>query len=110
MATITAEMMLRYVFDGSLSMNDFEIERRPYHRDCKCALHKSKGSERSSCCPGNSRISNFPKKDLQDLGRGLMLTTNAPVLTSHLDLSFGASRRRTDVKILFLYYIDNVHS
>ncbi|KAG6587851.1 hypothetical protein SDJN03_16416, partial [Cucurbita argyrosperma subsp. sororia] len=33
------EMMGGCVFDGSISMRDFLIERRPYHRNCGCALH-----------------------------------------------------------------------
>ncbi|GMY35712.1 BEL1-like homeodomain protein 8, putative [Fagus crenata] len=33
-------MMLKCVFNGSISMHDMEIERRPYHRNCSCALHK----------------------------------------------------------------------
>ncbi|XP_048134034.1 uncharacterized protein LOC125314842 [Rhodamnia argentea] len=62
MATIAAETMLRCVFDGSLLVNDVEIERRPYHRHCSCALHKLKGS-RSTACPNHNNIS-FPWKEL----------------------------------------------
>ncbi|KAI6682376.1 hypothetical protein NL676_036257 [Syzygium grande] len=62
MATIAAETMLRCVYDGSLSLNDVEIERRPYHRNCGCALHKLKGS-RSTACPHHNNIS-FPRKEL----------------------------------------------
>lgn len=40
MATGAAEMMLQFVCNGSLSAHDMEIERRPYHRNCSCALHK----------------------------------------------------------------------
>ncbi|CAL1358925.1 unnamed protein product [Linum trigynum] len=29
-----------WVFEGSLSGADYGIERRPYHRNCKCALHE----------------------------------------------------------------------
>lgn len=33
------------VFDGmSISMEDFLIERRPYHRNCGCKLHIKNGS------------------------------------------------------------------
>ncbi|KAM7264372.1 hypothetical protein ACFE04_002055 [Oxalis oulophora] len=28
---------------ASISGNDIGIERRPYHKNCGCALHKSKG-------------------------------------------------------------------
>ncbi|CAL9026414.1 unnamed protein product [Prunus brigantina] len=36
-----AGMMFQCVFEGSLSMQDSEIERRPYHKNCSCALHRS---------------------------------------------------------------------
>ncbi|KAF7849455.1 hypothetical protein BT93_L0765 [Corymbia citriodora subsp. variegata] len=62
MATTAAETMLRCVFDGSLLINDVEIERRPYHRNCGCALHKLKGSH-STACSHHNRIS-FPRKEL----------------------------------------------
>ncbi|KAL3535957.1 hypothetical protein ACH5RR_004418 [Cinchona calisaya] len=32
-----------------ISMHDREIERRPYHRNCSCALHKPKGSNSKPC-------------------------------------------------------------
>ncbi|PSS36135.1 Mucin-5AC like [Actinidia chinensis var. chinensis] len=31
------------VFDGCLSGSDTEIKQRPYHRNCSCALHRSRG-------------------------------------------------------------------
>ncbi|KAK2966539.1 hypothetical protein RJ640_002999, partial [Escallonia rubra] len=42
MITGAIDILLWYVFDGSLSMYDMEIDRRPYHRNCNCALHKLK--------------------------------------------------------------------
>ncbi|KAF9614440.1 hypothetical protein IFM89_018585 [Coptis chinensis] len=52
----TAEGLLRCVFDGCLSVSDIEIERRPYHRNCSCALHKSKGWISSLDNPGPGGI------------------------------------------------------
>jgi hypothetical protein len=60
MTTVAAEMMLRCVFDGCLSMQDMEIERRPYHRNCSCQLHKLKGFS-FNACPHQRNVS-FPKK------------------------------------------------
>ncbi|KAL6226193.1 hypothetical protein ACLB2K_000156 [Fragaria x ananassa] len=54
-------MMFQCVFEGSLSMRDIEIERRPYHKNCNCALHKSKRGACSNVCPQQSNLS-FPKK------------------------------------------------
>ncbi|KAF9662802.1 hypothetical protein SADUNF_Sadunf18G0092200 [Salix dunnii] len=42
MATGSADGFFRYVYDGCLSGSDMGIDRRPYHRNCRCALHKSK--------------------------------------------------------------------
>ncbi|KAJ6914385.1 hypothetical protein NC651_016605 [Populus alba x Populus x berolinensis] len=60
MATGAAEMILKCIFSGSMSLNDMEIRRRPYHRNCKCALHRSKaGSSTSFPQPRNIL---FPEK------------------------------------------------
>lgn len=45
MATGAADGFFRFVNNGCLSGSDTGIERRPYHRNCRCALHNnSKGS------------------------------------------------------------------
>ncbi|EXC06929.1 hypothetical protein L484_007609 [Morus notabilis] len=61
MASSAAEMIFRCVFEASISMRDQEIERRPYHKYCKCALHSMKGTNTSNACPHQRNIS-FPKK------------------------------------------------
>lgn len=35
--------ILRGFFEGCISGHDMGIQRRPYHRNCSCALHKSRG-------------------------------------------------------------------
>ncbi|KAK3033190.1 hypothetical protein RJ639_036982 [Escallonia herrerae] len=49
MWTAAAEMMLQCVYNGSLSAHDMDVERRPYHRNCSCALHKSRGAHPTAC-------------------------------------------------------------
>ncbi|KAF8407200.1 hypothetical protein HHK36_006327 [Tetracentron sinense] len=56
MATGAAEGLLRCVFDGCISASDTDIERRPYHRNCGCAFHKS-GGGCSNASPHNRKIS-----------------------------------------------------
>jgi len=63
MATGAAEMILKCIFSGSISLNDMEIRRRPYHRNCKCALHRLKDIC-SDACPKQRSIS-FPKKQVR---------------------------------------------
>ncbi|KAL9666779.1 hypothetical protein QQ045_001119 [Rhodiola kirilowii] len=51
MPTVTAGDGMQFVFDSCLSRCDCGIDRRPYHRNCGCALH-SRGCLRkveSSC-------------------------------------------------------------
>ncbi|KAL3642927.1 hypothetical protein CASFOL_013742 [Castilleja foliolosa] len=35
--------LLRGLFEGCISAGDMGVQRRPYHKNCKCALHKSRG-------------------------------------------------------------------
>ncbi|XP_031263959.1 uncharacterized protein LOC116122196 [Pistacia vera] len=65
MATIAVEMMLRCATDCSLSFNDFDIERRPYHKNCSCALHNLKGVCPNACSKQNN-ISFSKKKSWPD--------------------------------------------
>ncbi|KAI3446809.1 hypothetical protein Pfo_003474 [Paulownia fortunei] len=45
--------LLRGFFEGCISGGDMGIQRRPYHKNCGCALHKSRGH-----CPHPSRYNN----------------------------------------------------
>ncbi|RVX05302.1 hypothetical protein CK203_020155 [Vitis vinifera] len=65
MATRAAEVMLGCVFDGSISMYDMEIERRPYHRNCSCALHRLQGVF-SNACSQQKNISYSRKRSWDD--------------------------------------------
>ncbi|KAI6703291.1 hypothetical protein NL676_012427 [Syzygium grande] len=86
MATIAAETMLQCVVDGSLSMNDVEIERRPYHRNCGCALHKLKGDCPSAC--SHHKNMSFPKRELFS---NCSLSMAASKFSSHSSLLNGSS-------------------
>lgn len=56
MVTEVADMMLQMVFNGSISVYDMDIERKPYHRNCTCALHKLK-RVCPKTCPQHRHIS-----------------------------------------------------
>ncbi|KAL6221592.1 hypothetical protein ACLB2K_004988 [Fragaria x ananassa] len=47
------------MFEGSLSIRDTGIERRPYHKNCNCALHKSNAA---SCSNAFRNPISFPIK------------------------------------------------
>ncbi|GMI94747.1 hypothetical protein HRI_003144000 [Hibiscus trionum] len=59
MAAGAAEGLLLSIYEGCISGCDNTIERRPYHRNCQCALHdKSHGN-----CPrafGKSKSVSYP--------------------------------------------------
>ncbi|XVF34483.1 hypothetical protein REPUB_Repub18cG0062600 [Reevesia pubescens] len=45
MAAGAADGLFRSIYEGCISGCDIGIERRPYHRNCRCALHdKSRGN------------------------------------------------------------------
>ncbi|KAJ8768140.1 hypothetical protein K2173_021080 [Erythroxylum novogranatense] len=54
MAAGAADGFFRYVGEGCLFGGDMGIERRPYHRNCQCALHKN----RKNCSHGTSNSKN----------------------------------------------------
>ncbi|KAL0345499.1 UNVERIFIED_CONTAM: hypothetical protein Sradi_4381200 [Sesamum radiatum] len=64
MVTGAAVFMFRCVLDGSLQMRDTDMERRPYHRNCKCALHKPKADCPHSAASQRRRNVSFPTKQL----------------------------------------------
>ncbi|GKU87683.1 hypothetical protein SLEP1_g2044 [Rubroshorea leprosula] len=51
------------MFDGCIAANDKDIQWRPYHRNCGCALHKLKGGSSHAC--SQPRNIAFPKKQWQ---------------------------------------------
>uniref|UniRef100_A0A7N0RH65 Uncharacterized protein n=1 Tax=Kalanchoe fedtschenkoi TaxID=63787 RepID=A0A7N0RH65_KALFE len=56
MAAIAAQFLLRSVSNGCLTMHDTEIERRPYHRNCSCAMHKSTDMSCGGCSRKNTLL------------------------------------------------------
>ncbi|CAL1414868.1 unnamed protein product [Linum trigynum] len=64
MANAIASMLIQCAFDGcsvSISIHDTVIEKRPYHKNCKCALHKQKGNCSHTRSTQRNVVS-FPKK------------------------------------------------
>ncbi|KAF8108634.1 hypothetical protein N665_0106s0034 [Sinapis alba] len=54
MAAGSVDGMFRNIFEGCISSCDASIERRPYHKNCSCALHKR------SCRHKRSEVVWFP--------------------------------------------------
>lgn len=50
-----ADGFVRPVYEGCISGGDSEVDRRPYHRNCGCALHsKSNNKGNNYNCPNGS--------------------------------------------------------
>ncbi|XVE71576.1 hypothetical protein DITRI_Ditri10aG0162400 [Diplodiscus trichospermus] len=104
MATGAAEMMLRCVFEGSITMQDSLIERRPYHRNCDCALHKLKGVFSSAC--SRSRNLSFPKKQSWD---DFSLCLSASKFSSQSSLPDGSSFRSLEEVVNAALYVTHTN-
>ncbi|PIA45670.1 hypothetical protein AQUCO_01600119v1 [Aquilegia coerulea] len=62
MATGAAQGLIRCVLDVCLSLFDVDIERRPYHRNCTCALHKSKATRCYKVSGRNNKNISYPMR------------------------------------------------
>ncbi|KAB2618840.1 hypothetical protein D8674_014709 [Pyrus ussuriensis x Pyrus communis] len=94
-STGVAGMMFQGVFEGSLSMQDTEIERRPYHKNCSCALHSKSGV----CSNAGQRNLSFPKKQSWT-NRFLCMQATA---TSKFSSAFAWTKCRHD-SLVFQWY------
>ncbi|KAL5705259.1 hypothetical protein ACHQM5_023588 [Ranunculus cassubicifolius] len=76
MGSEVAKVLLQCVYyEGCISVYDKEIERRPYHRNCSCALHKSKNGYRKKCYVNSNKIS-YPIKTTWEEGSFSLDSTN----------------------------------
>ncbi|KAK8543256.1 hypothetical protein V6N13_136215 [Hibiscus sabdariffa] len=69
-----AETMLRCVLEGSLLMQEMEAERRPYHRNCSCALHSLKGRVCSPACSRARNVSFTKRKTWNDCSLSMAIS------------------------------------
>ena len=86
MASGAAKMVLGCVFNGSLSLHELNIERRPYHKNCSCALHDLKGVCSLNTCSKKNTLS-FQKKQVWGSTENHSLSLSASKTSSHLHLN-----------------------
>lgn len=87
-----ADGIFRCIFEGCISGLDSAIERRPYHKNCGCALHdgsrgagKSKNQRRTSCRRhGSSESISFPIR--RSWSEGNIMAMNFPSSSSSSNL------------------------
>ncbi|KAF4352243.1 hypothetical protein CsatB_013983 [Cannabis sativa] len=57
----SADGFFRCFYEGCISGCDTAIERRPYHRNCSCALHESsKNKKKNHCSHGGLPKVSYP--------------------------------------------------
>ncbi|CAL5339485.1 unnamed protein product [Camellia sinensis] len=71
--------LLRGIFEGCISGADSVIQRRPYHRNCGCEMHKSRGH-----CSHTSRYTNvsYPIRRAWSDGCLAVMAAPAPAKSS----------------------------
>ncbi|KAG2242805.1 hypothetical protein Bca4012_034856 [Brassica carinata] len=81
-----ADGIFRCIFEGCISGLDSAIERRPYHKNCDCALHdgakKSQNRRRKPPCRrhGSSESISFPIR--RSWSEGNIMAMNFPAASS----------------------------
>ncbi|KAK3210698.1 hypothetical protein Dsin_015404 [Dipteronia sinensis] len=91
MASGAAEMVLGCVFNRSLSLHELNVERRPYHKNCSCALHDLKGVCSSNTCSKKNNLS-FQKTHEWNSTEKQSLSLSASEAASHRLLNRCSSR------------------
>ncbi|GAB4828192.1 hypothetical protein Ancab_035109 [Ancistrocladus abbreviatus] len=75
--------LLRGVYEGCISGSRTEVQRRPYHRNCSCALHKSRRNGRDQhLCPHNNIVSYQIRRSRSEGCLALAATSAASVGSS----------------------------
>lgn len=75
-----ADGLFRPIYEGCISGHDHGVERRPYHRNCGCALH----SNNKSCRHRMPRCNNvsYPMRRAWSEGSLLVLSANSSAHSS----------------------------
>ncbi|CAN8286073.1 unnamed protein product [Cochlearia groenlandica] len=90
---MAADGIFRCIFEGCISGLDSAIERRPYHKNCGCALHegsrgggKNRKQRRTSCGRhGSSESISFPIR--RSWSEGNIMAMNFPSSSSSSSLN-----------------------
>ncbi|CAA7022927.1 unnamed protein product [Microthlaspi erraticum] len=78
MSAGSVDGMFRNILEGCISSCDSSIERRPYHKNCSCALHDR------SCGHRRSEIVSFPIRRSWSEGNNMALHLTSSSSSSNL--------------------------
>ncbi|KAJ0239929.1 Uncharacterized protein HA466_0226420 [Hirschfeldia incana] len=88
---MAADGIFRCIFEGCISGLDSAIERRPYHKNCDCALHDGAGKRQRKSCRrhGSSESISFPIR--RSWSEGNILAMSFPSSSNLQSLSSSSS-------------------
>ncbi|KAG6471939.1 hypothetical protein ZIOFF_069392 [Zingiber officinale] len=86
-----ANSLLRCIFEGCIQARCSDIDQRPYHRNCKCALHRRRFAN-----PGPRPNISYPTRRPRRLRHGLSLAADSA--SPDLLLDGERSRRQRPVE------------
>ncbi|KAL0916765.1 hypothetical protein M5K25_014301 [Dendrobium thyrsiflorum] len=75
------------MWEASIPSFDGDISRRPYHRNCSCALHRSRAVAADAPCPSQSSVS-YPIRRRSSSWQSLtssLSSTNLAVATADVN-------------------------
>ncbi|XAR50734.1 hypothetical protein NMG60_11005147 [Bertholletia excelsa] len=89
------------MFEACISGSDMSIQRRPYHRNCSCALHKSRGT--CSHAPSRATVS-YPIRRTWSEGCLTMMAAPSPTSSPCSSPAVApADAGRTQAKLAFFH-------
>ncbi|GFQ01484.1 hypothetical protein PHJA_002292300 [Phtheirospermum japonicum] len=94
----TGDGFLRGVFEGCISGGDMGVQRRPYHKNCGCALHASRGN-----CPHPPRYKNVSYPIRRSWSEGclaIMGGQSSPSPSSTAPAAAPAGMKRTPTQLV----------
>ncbi|KAK7291991.1 hypothetical protein RIF29_07592 [Crotalaria pallida] len=101
-----ADGLFRSVYSGSISGYDNCVERRPYHRNCGCALHNNKSPSNNNNCthklPRSNNVS-YPLRRAWSEGNLVLAASSY----SHHSSSPSPSPSSSDLQLIQLRQEEN---
>ncbi|XP_021899274.1 uncharacterized protein LOC110815682 [Carica papaya] len=95
-----ADGLFRCIYEGCISGCDSAVERRPYHRNCSCALHNKSRPGNSNCPHSRSKTKNVSYPVRRSWSEGCLVLAAAAACNSNSSSpscspAFGAAAGRT---------------
>ncbi|KAK8918742.1 hypothetical protein KSP39_PZI021880 [Platanthera zijinensis] len=83
------------MWEASIPAFDGEIRRRPYHRNCGCALHRSRAIPSDAPCPASCSVS-YPLRRRSSSWHSLATSSSCSNLANTTPTADGSPRTSVD--------------